>query len=194
MLPEFSLQALEAVERYADRVVTDEHLTSFFDAEIPTRAPLFDTPGSPQAVVAVTELGTRWRYFRPVPGRFHRVRESASDATSAVYPVARSAAEALAKVLDWEEARGSQAPLIRDILGNPFRPITIDPVWTAWNDQTVPRIAQAIYADRTFDHLPILADALEDAGCSDADILAHCRGPGPHVRGCWVVDLLLGKT
>ncbi len=41
--------------------------------------------------------------------------------------------------------------------------------------------------------MPVLADALEDAGCADADILAHCRGHGPHVRGCWVVDLVLGK-
>ena len=56
-----------------------------------------------------------------------------------------------------------------------------------------PNRGQAIYDDRTFDRLPILADALEDAGCSAADILAHCRSGGEHVRGCWVVDLLLGK-
>ena len=51
----------------------------------------------------------------------------------------------------------------------------------------------AIYEDRAFNRLPLLADALEDAGCADAEVLAHCRGPGPHDRGCWVVDLLLGK-
>ena len=56
------------------------------------------------------------------------------------------------------------------------------------------RIAQAIYEDRTFNNLPVLADALEETGCYNADILAHCRQPGEHVRGCWVVDLLLGKT
>jgi hypothetical protein len=54
-------------------------------------------------------------------------------------------------------------------------------------------MAQAIYNDRRFSDLPILADALEEAGCTDPDILTHCRGPGPHVRGCWVIDLLLGK-
>ena len=54
-------------------------------------------------------------------------------------------------------------------------------------------LAQAIYEERRFGDLPVLADALEEAGCTDADILSHCRGPGPHVRGCWVVDLLLGK-
>jgi hypothetical protein len=85
------------------------------------------------------------------------------------------------------------AALVRDIFGNPFRPVTIDPSWLAWNDGTVVKLAQGIYDDRTFDCLPILADALEEAGCDKADILTHCRQPGEHMRGCWVVDLLLGK-
>ena len=63
-----------------------------------------------------------------------------------------------------------------------------------WNDGTLSKLAQGIYEGRAFDRLPILADALEDAGCDNADILAHCRNGGEHVRGCWVVDLLLGKT
>jgi len=86
-----------------------------------------------------------------------------------------------------------QAVLLRDILGNPFRPVAVAPSWLAWNSSTVSRIAQAIYDERAFERMPILADALEDSGCDNADILAHCRGDGPHVRGCWVVDLLLGK-
>jgi hypothetical protein len=57
----------------------------------------------------------------------------------------------------------------------------------------VVRLAQGIYEDRAFDRLPVLADALEEAGCDNAEILSHCRGPGPHVRGCWAVDLSLGK-
>ena len=61
------------------------------------------------------------------------------------------------------------------------------------NRGTVSRIAQRIYEDRAFDRMPVLADALEDAGCADADVLAHCRRPAGHVRGCWVIDLLLGK-
>jgi hypothetical protein len=65
--------------------------------------------------------------------------------------------------------------------------------WLDWNDRAVRKIAQAINNDGAFDRLPILADALEEAGCTDGAILDHCRGPGPHVRGCWVVDLLLGK-
>jgi hypothetical protein len=83
--------------------------------------------------------------------------------------------------------------LVRELFGNPFRPIRLKSSWLAWNDGTVPKLAQAIYDERRFADLPILADALEEAGCTDADILAHCRQPGEHVRGCWVVDLLLGK-
>ncbi len=86
--------------------------------------------------------------------------------------------------------REAQANLLRDIFGNPFHPVTVD---AAWLNSTVVSLAQAIYEDRAFDRLPILADALEDAGCTNADILNHCRQPGEHVRGCWVVDLLLGK-
>jgi hypothetical protein len=83
-----------------------------------------------------------------------------------------------------------QADLIRDIFGNPFRPVTLDPSRLT---STVVTLAEGIYADRAFDRLPILADALQDAGCDDAEVLGHCRGEGPHVRGCWVVDLVLGK-
>ena len=64
----------------------------------------------------------------------------------------------------------------------------------SWLTSTVVGLADAIYADRAFDRLPILADALEEAGCDHPNVPAHCRGPGPHARGCWVVDLLLGKS
>jgi hypothetical protein len=94
----------------------------------------------------------------------------------------------------WGLEKCQQCQLLRDIYGPlPCRPVFIHPSWLAWNDGTVKKIAQAIYDERAFDRMPILADALEDAGCDDADLLAHCRGAGPHVRGCWVVDLLLGK-
>jgi hypothetical protein len=84
--------------------------------------------------------------------------------------------------------------LLRDILGNPFRPVPrVDPRCLSWNGGTVPKLAAAIYADRAFDRLPVLADALEDAGCTDAALLGHLRGGGEHVRGCWALDLVLGK-
>jgi hypothetical protein len=84
----------------------------------------------------------------------------------------------------------AQCGLVREIMGNPFRPVAFD---TAWATETAVRLGTSMYEDRDFAAMPILADALEDAGCDARDILDHCRGPGPHVRGCWVVDLLLGK-
>jgi hypothetical protein len=80
--------------------------------------------------------------------------------------------------------------LLRDIIGNPFVPLTVE---RAWLTPKVVRLARAIFKQRAFDRLPKLADALEDAGCGNFTILAHCRGCGPHVRGCWVVDLLRGQ-
>jgi hypothetical protein len=80
--------------------------------------------------------------------------------------------------------------LLCELLGNPFHPAPVD---TAWSTPTVIALAQVIYRDRAFDRLPILADALEDAGCTDRTILDHLRGPGTHVRGCFALDLVLDK-
>jgi hypothetical protein len=93
------------------------------------------------------------------------------------------------------------ADLLRHVLGNPFRPPPpLAPSVLRWDGGTVKRLAEGAYeqgdmAAGTLDpaRVAVLADALEEAGCTNADILTHCRGPGPHVRGCWVVDLLLGK-
>lgn len=87
----------------------------------------------------------------------------------------------------------AQAALCREIIGNPFRVASVEPIWLLREGNTGVSIAQAIYEGQDFSSLPILADALEDAGCSDEAILSHLRGPGPHVRGCWVIDLLLGR-
>jgi hypothetical protein len=81
--------------------------------------------------------------------------------------------------------------VLRDIVGNPFRTVAFDP---SWRTSTAVALAEGMYADRAFDRLPILADALEDAGCDAAELLAHLRGDGPHVRGCWALDLVLGKA
>jgi hypothetical protein len=93
--------------------------------------------------------------------------------------------------------RGKQAMLLRDIFGNPFRPVALDPRWLT---SSVVDLARSIYeadprqAGGYMTGLPILADALMDAGCDSEELLAHCRSDGPHVRGCWVVDLILGKS
>jgi len=80
--------------------------------------------------------------------------------------------------------------ILRDIFGNPFRPVSVDVAWLAPN---VVAIARHIYDERAFERLPILADALEDVGCVNTDVLDHCRQPSEHTRGCWLVDLVLEK-
>jgi hypothetical protein len=89
-----------------------------------------------------------------------------------------------------ESENATLCSTLRDIFGNPFRPVVYDP---EWRTPTVLALARQMYDSREFSAMPILADALQDAGCDHAEILDHCRGPGPHVRGCWVVDLILGK-
>jgi hypothetical protein len=89
------------------------------------------------------------------------------------------------------EGRVTLCNLIRDIFGNPFRPVAFDP---RWRSESAVALARTAYDTRNFTLLPILADALEEAGCDHADVLNHCREPnGVHVRGCWVVDGVLGK-
>jgi hypothetical protein len=88
----------------------------------------------------------------------------------------------------------AQAVALRDIFGPlPFRRVAVNSIWLQANNGSVLKLAQAIYDEYRFEDLRILAEALEKTGCDNAEILAHCRGPGAHVRGCWVVDLLLGK-
>jgi hypothetical protein len=81
--------------------------------------------------------------------------------------------------------------LVRDLFGNPFRPVAFDPFWRS---PAVVGLASSIYEEHTFDQLPLLADALTDAGCADDELLVHCRSAGTHARGCWAVDLALGKS
>jgi hypothetical protein len=93
------------------------------------------------------------------------------------------------KTLPW-----SSPAMLREVFGNPFRPLALDPSWLTRNNATILKLAQAIYDQRTFDQMPFLAVALEKAGCNNNEILNHCRGPGPHVRGCWALDLILGRS
>jgi hypothetical protein len=126
----------------------------------------------------------------------------AVDTTRNIRELTRYEMLAAGRASEAETAEASEqiihADLLREIFGNPFRPITINP---AWQTRTVVALAQAAYEDRilpagTLDtaRLAILADALEEAGCDTADILNHLRQPGEHVRGCWVVDLVLNKS
>jgi hypothetical protein len=132
------------------------------------------------------------------PGIARTLREAESALTGAHRLMTHSIHHELERpdiLAEWaakcHELKHWQCSFRRDIFGNPFRPVTVDP---SWRTPTVTALAEAIYADRAFDRPPVLADALEEAGCDNADVLAHCRGDGPHVRGCWVVDLVLGEN
>jgi hypothetical protein len=185
LLPnEPSRNAVVVAEEYADGLRSRKDLKAARDAVNATipeadSDDLSPAPAGPSDWARMAANGTVWtcNYAKDDCA----ADTVARDARYAVNPGERA------------EAR-SQCHLLRDILGNPFRPAPLNPAWLTWREGTIPKLAEAIYADRAFDRLPILADALQDAGCDNADILNHCRGSGPHVRGCWVVDLLLGKT
>jgi hypothetical protein len=115
-----------------------------------------------------------------------------------IWAIAPEAVEALSRCVgDGGPPTKREAKTVRsridEVLGNPFRPVEVDPAWLTSNAGCVLKVAEGIYEERRWHDLPILADALEEAGCDNAALLSHCREPGEHVRGCWAVDLLLGK-
>jgi hypothetical protein len=91
------------------------------------------------------------------------------------------------------ELKESTVALIREVIGNPFRRAEMRQEWRVVNDRAVLIVAHGIYQERAFDRMPILANALQDAGCDDHLLIDHCCGAGEHVPGCWVLDLVLGK-
>jgi hypothetical protein len=187
---ERSRKAVEIAERFAEGAVTAKEL---FDA-------------SNHANNACDELATTNRGVSDAETDASNAANSASFWEGEPIELAMYTSHRAAHALSYEgqqtAEKRSQCQLLSDIFGPLlFRSVEIDPHWLLWNDGTVVKLAQAAYEERqlpegTLDNtrLLILADALEEAGCSDADILGHLRGPGPHVRGCWVVDLLLGKS
>ena len=162
------LAAITLAERFVEGQVTDEELiAAYVDAEFGPRiweVTIANHSCNPEA---------RWA------------------ARKAVVSVARFVSH---RSLDGRSERRGELRLlsetVRCVLGNPFRPVEVDSTWLT---SDVLLLAGGIYDERAFDRMPILADALQDTGCANDDVLNHCRGDGPHVRGCWVVDLLLGK-
>jgi hypothetical protein len=136
-------------------------------------------------------------YFAPAVGAGGG--DYAADLAAEAGAHARSASAVGARSADWQKVeqaeQAAQAVLLRDIVGNPFRPPRpLDPAVLAYNGGATRRLAQSIYDGRRFEDLPVLADLLEEAGCTDAALLGHLRGPGPHVLGCWALDAVLGKS
>jgi hypothetical protein len=167
-------QALEVIEQFADTGKTKVALKRTRDAIRLQRT-------------ALTEQDVSWRTKLSRGLLMVHVTAADSDRTD----VFVRAVELIEKKRPPRRAFQQLAPVVADILGIPFRPVAFTP---NWRSETAVALATGIYEDRAFDRLPILADALEEAGCDHADVLAHCRGPGPHARGCWVVDGVLGKS
>jgi hypothetical protein len=178
-----SEKAIVVAERFADDKTTPDQLHSARVAaqRAVKSVELEDGPGARSAARAAMAL----THDPPNVGR--RAIPLAINRTERVISQVISSLPDLHSVAVEHHA---QADLLRCIFGNPFASLLIEP---GWRTSAVIDLATAIYDQRAFKTMPILADALEEAGCTDVDLLQHCRGPGPHGRGCWVVDAILGK-
>jgi hypothetical protein len=199
---EASWQVIEVVEKYADGLAGEEYMRRAAEAALQVELRVAndtesDDPFAPQfaaqAVTTAAQGGPAWEdaagavaTLQSDPLRLQAGREWQNVDLSR--RLAHEATEAYQRGLQAEQEY--QAALLREMFGNPFRPVAVEAAWLAWNDGAVPKLARAIYDGSRFGDLPILADALEEAGCANADLLGHCRSDGEHVRGCWALDLL----
>jgi hypothetical protein len=184
---ERSRRAVETAERYADGLETEASLRAARDAAYEVATWPMREGRRTTSLAAQAAAFAAWNAAdRAYNVRGFSVAASASwNAAAALSPdpLGENGAE-----------RAFQYRLLSDVLGNFGCPLPrLNPVWLVWEAGTVPKLAAAIYEERAFDRLSILADALEEAGCDAAELLAHLRGPGPHVRGCWALDLLLRR-
>jgi hypothetical protein len=169
----WGLRALELAERFADgRAAESEMSSAHRDALKRIKRGTLPETSEEERMVSAATKGATW----------------------AAHPDAWAAAQTFIMLPDYQ---AGEDQYLRDVVGNPFRPIAVNPIWLT---PTVSNLARAAYEERIMPsgeldlaRLAVLSDALEEAGCDDADILNHLRSPGPHVRGCWVVDLVLGK-
>lgn len=187
--------AVTLAERFVDGLATEQELAAATayprpassDAEAAMCAaelPLDPAEVAECAVQATGEDATLGVYARYFPHGYSPTVANMHLLETAKEEMARRRGEAVAT------AKRSQADLIRDLVRNPFRPY---PLSDSWRTPDVIALAEAVYDTRDFTLLPSLADEMERAGCQVADVLGHCRNGGTHVRGCWLVDFVLGK-
>jgi biotin carboxyl carrier protein len=210
---ELSRRKIEAVERLAANGDLKEFASVMADVRSPRRGTFYNRyrPDDPPFVRpgSIMVPGMLIGLVESMGGLYHLdaewigvVVEVVTDSTTTVEELDCLFGFILLDEMEEPHHRhDSMTQLLRCIFGNPFRPQTpLPPAVLAWNDGTVRRLAEGIYEERqlpagTLDaaRLAILADALLDAGCDDEELIAHCRNEGPHVRGCWTIDLILGK-
>jgi hypothetical protein len=184
-------RVIEAAEQFADGLLSTAELNAVRQAaDACARVPALHGMTASGACVyypTPTALGTAYlEHFAPVGVLYHT-----ADCLTLGTPNKKAARDAETK---------AQADIVRDLFGNPYQPVPIDPAWLAWNNGLVVSLAQAAYDERrlpegTLDNarLAILADALEEAGCREGRLLDHLRGKSPHYRGCFVLDAMAGR-
>jgi hypothetical protein len=197
LLDERLRAAVIARDMYADDLVTTHELRAAEAAAQKAKTEIPLPPDFGRGILGIVPVAaTAWAAFAAVAA----VEGSRGFRSVSILVLEAVRCESSSKLQvpvcqEWVEAVNAeewagQANLMRDVFGNPFRPAALNP---SWRTPTVTNLAEAIYQDEAFGQLPILADALEDVGCTDLEILNHCRQPDEHVRGCWVVDLILKK-
>lgn len=170
---ERSRQAIVETERFADGLIDAEDLEAVVEGAWDVRDELFDAgPSFHDDRLWLAEAAGITASVREWNNTFYRRGPSDDDYIFRLPTI-------------------FHCHLMWDIFGNPFRSIAVD---LSWLTETAVAIANGIYDDKAFDRLPVLADALQDAGCENEDILNHLRSDGPHLRGCWALDLVLGKS
>jgi hypothetical protein len=187
-----SRAAVEVSERYADGRATVNELAAALSRAV----------GATERREKPAAWAAYWAASRRAAVSLQNVCTAVGGASARVAVEAAKAAganQAAAMNADWTVRGRDYVYFLRDIFGNLFRTMTVEPAWLAGNGSTVTKLARSIYEDRRFGDLPVLADALEEAGCTNKAILKHCRSAGgprgqEHVRGCWVLDVILGKN
>ena len=180
---------VDLAEQRADGVIADP---DWLRAVVETLDPYMGNEAARDGAGGAT-FGVLMHLHQTDPRSIIRLAESVIEthaflAYTGGYPTAVGADEWVRRAIESECA--DLCRLFRCVCGNPFRRVAFAPEWLT---STVRSLAEGIDAERAYDRLPILADALQDAGYEDAELLGHCRGPGPHGRGCWVVDRVIGR-
>jgi hypothetical protein len=181
-----SRQAVEVAERFVDGLATTEERETAFRAA----ARIAHDRIERIQLIAPALQGALWPGWRlAYAAQLSCAPSGMEDASAEIIKRFSRSDQAWAN----HEAK-VHCVLIRDLFGNPFRALpAVSPECQTWNDGAVVKIATAVYADRAFEHLPILADALEEVSCDQPELIEHLRTDGPHARGCWAVDVVLRK-
>jgi hypothetical protein len=189
---EDSRTAVDVAERFADGLATREDLARASEAAAEAANPCHEEGGDDPA-------GWTCAYAASPSGSDCGSLCASSFCNSGPPEVRMALFRNRSGPWDTSLSRTASA-LVRETFGNPLRPVAIDPAWLAWHGGAAVKLAAAVYEERELPsghldagRLAVLADMLEEAGCSGAELLDHLRSPGPHVRGCWPLDLLLQR-